>query len=480
MWTYHQIRLELILFFRNRAYVGLMLLLLILMTLAAWNTNLYTQSKKEQTSSQLALVRANDARLVAEIDSLNRGLATYESSYSLPTSGVRLTYNNHRLAWLPIQPFSLIAIGQGDLFSNYKKIVLYFDDSYEMASEELVSPLEQLFGQLDLTFVWVYLLPLIILLMSFNVLSIERETGRLTLIASQPIRLSTWVIQKIGIRFLTIYLLITVFTIFLLGFFGVSIKSNLATLGQLFIMLFLYTAFWFLLSFLVNLCGYSSGRSLILLTSAWVFFVFLVPSVVNQLAKELHPIPSRLEVVNHHQTMYNEMENNLEAEMEKLYQRHPDWRSDDPVTADLSNSTGWNIQYLGKQYLAQLKHRAVADNYESVVEERNTWVENFRILSPALIVQSALVGLAGTSSKYYRSFLRQAIEYADGYRQYVFKRVFTNHTFTVDEVKSLPRFEFDRTRVNKTFGRDFMILLVYLFGFLLACYALSKQTLQIK
>lgn len=474
------VRTELLQLFRDRAFPGLMFLLLLLMTLAIWNTHRHITDKKYQTEVQQELVKKNDEQLTAQIDSLTRGLATYEGSYTLPTSGVRLTYNNHRLAWLPLKVFSLVAIGQGDLYSNYKKVILYFNHSYEMTSQELASPIEQLFGQLDLAFVWVYLLPLIILLISFNILSIERETGRLPLIASQPIQVSHWLWMKISTRFLTIFFPIVLFTFILLVVFGVQVIEHGAVFGQLVLLLFLYSAFWFFLSFLVNLAGYSSGKSLIYLTSIWILFVFLIPSIVNQVGKELHPVPSRLEIINHHQAMYNEMESNLDAEMEALFRLHPDWRSNDPVTKDISNSTGWNINYLAKQYRAQTKHRLVAQIYEDKVDRRNHWFGRFRLLSPAMILQEALADMAGTSSRYYRSFLRQTQAYAREYRQYVFGRLFTNHAFTPTEIKNLPKFEFDNQQVPGTFIDDFFVLLAYLVLLGLAILGLAKRKIQVR
>ena len=444
------------------------------MSFAAWNTNAYLTEKKNQLDIQIELVEQNDQALSSQIDSLNQGLATYEKEYTLPTSGVRLTYNNHRLACMPISAFNLIAIGQGDLFSNYKKIVLYFNDSYERSSHELISPIEQLFGQLDLAFVWAYLLPLFILLITFNILSIERETGRLKLIASQPIKISNWLFAKIHIRFFTIFLLLIIFTLILLSLFGVSIAGNFIKLSQLIIILFLYTAFWFFLSFRVNLLGYTSGKNLILLANIWVLFVFLIPSVVNQLGKELHTIPSRLEIINHHQATYNEVEKNLEQEIEALFHLHPDWSSNDPVTKDLSNSTGWNINYLAKQYLAQLKHQPKAQAYEAIIDGRNQWVKTLRVLSPTMIFQNALTDLAGTSTRYYRSFLQEAQQYAHEYRQYIFKGLFTNHAFTSKEIKSLPKFEFDSQDIPRNFWEEILGLIFYLAFVRMASLALPK------
>jgi ABC-2 type transport system permease protein len=475
MQTVHFISLELKQLYRKRSYLGLMLVLILMMSLAAWNTYVYTKDKAQQVQAQVQIVEENDAQLIADIDALNEGSNEFEGSYTLPTSGIRLTYNNHRLAWLPNQPLSMIAIGQGDLFSNYKKIVLYYNNSYERSSEELVSPLEQLFGQLDMAFVWVYLLPLIILLLSFDVLSSERESGRLSLINSQPISLVSWVFKKIAVRFMTMFLLLKSSTVLLLLLFGSDLASNLFMLSHLSLLLFLYCGFWFLLSFLVNLAGYSSGKNLIILTNIWVVFVFLLPSAVNLFAKELNPIPSRLEIVSHHQSMYNEMENDFHREMEKLYFKHPDWKSNDPVTKDMSHSTGWNINYLAKQYIAQLKHKAVLEQYEEYVEQRNNWVELFKFLSPSMVIQSALTHMAGTSANYYGSYLKQTQEYADRYRKYVFKRVFTNHKFSSDEIRTLPAFNFDKSRVNHSFVLDTFILFIFLFAELLICSCVIKR-----
>ena len=475
----HSIRLirsELLLLVRGKSFTWAMILLCLLMTIAVWNTHNQVTYKKQQIQVQRELVADNDAQLIAQMDSLNKGLATYENSYTLPTSGVRLTYNNHRLAWMPMGPFSLLAIGQGDIYSNYKKIVLYFDESYEMTTQELVSPIEQVFGQLDLVFIWVYILPLIIIVISFNALSAEKESGRLAIIASQPINVPYWVFIKIVVRLFSIFLLTLSFTGILLHVFGVAVLIHFTEFGQLAAFLFLYAAFWFLLSITVNLLGYSSGSSLIVLSSFWVLFVFLIPSIVNQAGKELHPIPARLEIVNHHQGIYNAMESNLEEELQSLFLLHPDWASDDPITKDLSNSTGWNINYLAKQYMAQIKHQPTSQGYEDKVDRKNTWLNQYRVLSPAMILQSALSDMAGTSTKSYRSFLRQAQRYASAYREYVFRGLFTNHVFTSAEIRNLPTFVFDRQQVPDNTPMSLSALLVYLATLSLLILFLGRRT----
>ena len=53
---------------------------------------------------------------------------------------------------------------------------------------EVESPLNLMVGRFDLTFVVIYLLPLLVLALSFNVLSEEREQGTLALTCCSPCR----------------------------------------------------------------------------------------------------------------------------------------------------------------------------------------------------------------------------------------------------------------------------------------------------
>jgi hypothetical protein len=78
-----------------------------------------------------------------------------------------------------------------------------------------------------------------------------------------------------------------------------------------------------------------------------------------------------------------------------------------------------------------------------------------------MIFQNALSDLAGTSTRYYRSFLEQAQEYAQTYRQFVFKGLFTNHAFTAEEVKELPTFRFNDGQLPSIFWVDTLALLIY-------------------
>jgi hypothetical protein len=125
--------------------------------------------------------------------------------------------------------------------------------------------------------------------------------------------------------------------------------------------------------------------------------------------------------------------------------------------------------------MAQLKHSPTAQAYENKVDSKNSWFGKCRPFSPAMVVNEALTEMAGTSTKYYRSYLRQATEYASAYRQYVFKGIFTNHAFTAAEIKNLPKFHFNTKRVDNTFLNNTYTLAIYIITLLAIGIVLIKR-----
>ena len=83
-------------------------------------------------------------------------------------------------------PLTALAVGQSDLLPYYYDVNIYTNESTFQQNGEVENPLNLMVGRFDLAFVVIYLLPLLILALSYNVLSEEREQGTLALTLSQP------------------------------------------------------------------------------------------------------------------------------------------------------------------------------------------------------------------------------------------------------------------------------------------------------
>jgi ABC-2 type transport system permease protein len=83
-----------------------------------------------------------------------------------------------RYAVMPPAPLAPLAIGQSDLLPYYYKISLRSRDTM-LGNDEIENPVHLLSGRFDLAFVTIYLYPLVILALSYNLISAEKEDGTL-------------------------------------------------------------------------------------------------------------------------------------------------------------------------------------------------------------------------------------------------------------------------------------------------------------
>ena len=102
-------------------------------------------------------------------------------------------------AVLPPAPLSAFSIGQSDLYPYYFKATLQSRTTV-MEADEIENPVNLLSGRFDLAFAVVYLFPLLILALAYNVISAERESGTLTLALAQPMTLVSLIGRKVVLR----------------------------------------------------------------------------------------------------------------------------------------------------------------------------------------------------------------------------------------------------------------------------------------
>src|SRR5690349_1982892 len=82
------------------------------------------------------------------------------------------------LALLPPAPLSALAIGQGDVYPNYIKVTARSLDAL-VSGDQIEHPLAVASGQFDAAFVVLFLYPLLIFAISFDLTATERDQGTL-------------------------------------------------------------------------------------------------------------------------------------------------------------------------------------------------------------------------------------------------------------------------------------------------------------
>ena len=90
-------------------------------------------------------------------------------------------------------------VGQGDVYPNYIKVTARSLDAL-VSGDQIEHPLAVANGQFDAAFVVLFLYPLLIFAVSFDLTATERDRGTLRMVLAQPVTLREVVAGKMIVR----------------------------------------------------------------------------------------------------------------------------------------------------------------------------------------------------------------------------------------------------------------------------------------
>ncbi|MBS9461944.1 DUF3526 domain-containing protein [Flagellimonas sp. 389] len=469
----YNFKYEWLLLIRNRWIQVLTILLLILFGFAVYNGIQKVDARTSNIAEAINQFKTGEKEMLAQLDSIDKGFEVNASSWLVPTRPIVIGNLHPRVVNMPAKSTAFVATGQSDLFAHYVQPIVTGDDS-TLSFKEMTSPVQLLFGSFDLAFVIVYLLPLLIIAFSFNILASERESGSLKLLASQPIDIRIWVLQKLGLRFfwLVIAIIITLSIVFIV--FGFDFKTGFMSFVALLSIVIAYALFWFVLAFATNIWIRSSAKNAITLIGFWILFVLLSPSLINQMSNTLYPIPSRTLMLNEMRSIKAEATKKQDEILDNFLRDHPEY-----ATNDSTQVRGFYQKYMATQELIQDELKPLLSEFEAQISNQHRLVNASSWLSPALIVQNTLNSIAGTSTEDYQDFKRQSLAFSKEWRNFFKPMLFKDSTFGKSDYKNLPEFEFSYAIVNmysKTLGLVFLSSLIL---FLVLALKPSKQQIEL-
>ena len=93
------------------------------------------------------------------------------------------------LAVVPPAPLGALAVGQSDVYPGYLKVTARNLDAV-VTGDQIEHPLAVASGHFDAAFVVLFLYPLLIFAVSFDLTATERDRGTLRMVLAQPVRLA--------------------------------------------------------------------------------------------------------------------------------------------------------------------------------------------------------------------------------------------------------------------------------------------------
>lgn len=345
-----------------------------------------------------------------------------------------------RHAVMPARPLAPLALGQSDMLPGYFKVT-YHSKVHFIHNSDIENPWHLLSGHFDLAFVIIYLFPLLIFALSYNLLSAEREQGTLRMLLSQPLALSTLVMGKVTVRALVLLGFAVLAPICVLLAVGPdSLLAGSATPLMLWVLLVVvYGLFWFALAVAINVLGRSSSANAMILISSWVVLVLIVPVLLNLAVTHASPAPSRAELAT--QTRLITIDGlNRYADLLSADYRYTG-------KPELLLPKNGRIDVPERRRAHYLIQKDVDEQIQDVLEEFDTQlagqqalVGRYGMISPAVVLYESMTDLAGTGSKRYAHFMDQIDDYHRRWKEFFIPRILDGAAITEADFDQMPVF----------------------------------------
>ena len=364
-----------------------------------------------------------------------------------------------RLATLPPAPLAPIAVGQRDLHPQAVQVTTEMNLTTERKTETPMSgPTKLRTGAFDPAFLFVILFPLVIIALSYELLSGERERGTLAMLLSQPVSQTQLVMGKAGARALALSLVTLLFALAGLLLAGADLSEPDAWkhVGLYAGILVVWALFWFAAAIAVNAWSPSSARNALTLVGLWLVLVVVVPGLVHVAVDTLYPPPSKIELLHEAREAAQEVESKLN-DMQGRHDVNP-------------QQEGYAARVVQVQEELASRSEPVLAAMREKIQERQDLVNTLRFTSPAIVVQLAMEDVAGSGSHRHTLFEEEADAFHGEFRGYFVKRISSEKPFSTHDLKGVPKMIFQEEGFGSLGMRvgSGIAFLMFLTGLLLA------------
>jgi ABC-2 type transport system permease protein len=339
-----------------------------------------------------------------------------------------------RVAALEPAPLALIATGQSDLFPSVVRVTTGPKDGL-LFNDEIDNPANLMSGATDLAFVVVFVYPLVILAMCFNLLAGEREQGALAMTLASAREPGAALLGKFVARSLA-PIAAACATIAL----GVGVFADWSLLASpafaaLLMVVLLYGLFWAALAAAVDGLGRSSAFNALALIGAWAFITMIAPAAINSLAAFMHPAPSRIDMVLAARAATTDADRERDAVLARYAEEHGEGG------VKRGSAQERTLRRLATQEAAFVRVERVIAEHDAQLARQRELSERLGFLSPALLAYRAVVDVAGSGERRYQDFLARIHGFHLDWRAFFLSRAKAGAEMTAADYDALPRFD---------------------------------------
>lgn len=403
---------ELKIFFRNTSSWTAIILLLFAGFIGLYFGKTFIE-RQENVIQKAIMLQKENTKKNYEHSGNDTGLFFYYNKFSIANTATK---------------WAAFSNGQRDI-NPYLISVTMLGLEGQIYDTDISNPSNLLMGNIDLGFVFIFLFPLVIIALSYNILSSQQENGVWILLRSQTSKPSVIIFKKLLVRVLVIFAVVFVLMITALNYLNLDLDLIFVSV---FGIILLYLLFWFAAVFFVISFGKTSNFNASTLIGLWVGLAIVVPATLNLYLSAKYPVPEALKHVMEQRQGYHEkwdMPKNVT--MEPFFKHYPQLKQ---FPFDEQKTFSW-FWYYGMQQMGDDQALESRKAMEQKLENRQQFASVIALFFPTIQTQLSVNSLSGSDLKSHLEFQNFVRDYHEKMRLHFYPYIFREQKVPLEEVE---------------------------------------------
>ena len=298
---------------------------------------------------------------------------------------------------------------------------------------EIFNPELALPGRFDFAFVLVYLAPLFVIAMFHDLVSGEREAGRLRMLQALPGGSRTLWRRRAALRFVLLYAALAI------PFIVAALVSGVAAIALLSVLSIAaaYLVLWIVICLIVARFNWSSVTNAATLAACWLALTLVLPTLAHVAINTAIPVNQGVELtLAHRENVHGAWEIPHDQTMETFYASHPRLRDSPP----LSGGFQWKWYFAFHQNGDESVSEQVAA-YRQGLQARDTWTARVGLILPGVGVQWLMSRLARTDLQAQLDYQRRIEDFHRRLREFYYSYLFYDRPFGAADFEAAPKWQ---------------------------------------
>lgn len=412
-------------------------------------------------------LRAFTAEKELAVAKLQKGLLadTATASGKVAFEEASSVFSANWLVALPVCKYpsgtAIYHIGQSDVFSSYYSFKVESFIMQLFKQTEIVNPLRSLVGHFDVSFWITNLLPLLCILLCFNVLSAETDSGNWKLIYSQGVSAKLWLQSKFALVGLLLLLLLGIVAI-------AGSVVNYIYFQQLpgfrdlfyFIGAVCYLLLWLAILYYINALNRPTGFNALASGIGWIGICVLLPILISKAAQQFVPVDTKTISTFSRRPQNPAIEDSLPYAQSLILQFVKEQPAYSGADTSRLKPRLLTRTYYAFHSLLDMERWPLVQQYYSSVGQRQ-WLCNYStFVNPAGSVDGWMGELADNDGPAYHHLAIASERFHHQLQGALYPALFFDRPLVLGDYKRLPHFVYEPQRISSGIVFAFLSLLL--------------------